>query len=172
MRDYSSLIGKRFGKLLVIEQDGKIFTNTAWKCLCDCGNYKTVKRQYLTQGKTKSCGCNAHPVSGSGNAACNKLYGDYKIGAKARNLEFNITIEQFAELTKKDCVICKIKPSRINKYFKIPYPYNGLDRIDNKKGYLIDNVQPMCYQCNKAKGNWLDSEFKDWLKRIKENYDG
>lgn len=28
-----------------------------WKCICDCGNYTEVNRQYLIKGKTKSCGC-------------------------------------------------------------------------------------------------------------------
>lgn len=56
------LIGKKFGKLLVIEELGFILHTSGkrsrvYKCLCDCGNYCEVQHQYLTYGDTTSCGC-------------------------------------------------------------------------------------------------------------------
>jgi hypothetical protein len=56
------LLGKRFGRLVVVEYGGTKtnVTNrkyTTWKCLCDCGNTSIVKTSLLTSGKTKSCGC-------------------------------------------------------------------------------------------------------------------
>ena len=52
------MIGKRFGRLLVISQDGKDKrNNTTWLCQCDCGNQKVVNRVELTKGSTNSCGC-------------------------------------------------------------------------------------------------------------------
>ena len=57
-----NIIGKKFGKLVVVEESGFI-THTSgkrsrtYKCLCDCGNYCEVQHQYLTYGDTTSCGC-------------------------------------------------------------------------------------------------------------------
>jgi len=55
----SDLLGKRFGRLEVIEEnpirskDGQV----RWGCICDCGNFTVVLSKLLKLGKTKSCGC-------------------------------------------------------------------------------------------------------------------
>lgn len=52
------MIGKRFGKLTVIqfiEKDDH--RNEFYKCLCDCGQTSVTRKSYLVKGKTKSCGC-------------------------------------------------------------------------------------------------------------------
>lgn len=58
------MIGQRFGRLVVLEQDfdyakvNNLKSNqNYWKCQCDCGKYKTVVHTSLVGGKTKSCGC-------------------------------------------------------------------------------------------------------------------
>ena len=53
------LIGKRFGRLLVIKQIGidKRTRQKKWLCKCDCGKEKETITSYLTSGDTKSCGC-------------------------------------------------------------------------------------------------------------------
>ena len=52
------LTGLRFGRLTVIERNGTTKDNRAlWKCLCDCGNYVTVRAGDLRSGNSKSCGC-------------------------------------------------------------------------------------------------------------------
>lgn len=50
------LTGKRFAKLVVIEQ---VWRNgaTHWRCKCDCGNEAVVINNHLVKGYTKSCGC-------------------------------------------------------------------------------------------------------------------
>lgn len=55
-REATDLRGKRFGRLLVTDitvVDGKM----RYVCLCDCGNYTTVRPQSLSRGTTQSCGC-------------------------------------------------------------------------------------------------------------------
>lgn len=52
-----NLIGKRFGRLLVINKALKVNGRTAYLCLCDCGNTKIVTTRELRRGDTKSCGC-------------------------------------------------------------------------------------------------------------------
>ena len=54
-----NLLGKRFGRLLVIEEEPiKVGDHKAfWKCQCDCGNIVLHSTSILTSGNTKSCGC-------------------------------------------------------------------------------------------------------------------
>lgn len=55
---YINLVGKHFGKLTVLYENGK--TNQGdyiWHCKCDCGNEVDVKTSVLKNGSTKSCGC-------------------------------------------------------------------------------------------------------------------
>lgn len=53
-----NLIGKRFGKLIVVGKSGvNKHGNTLWICRCDCGNDSIVSNNNLQSGNTKSCGC-------------------------------------------------------------------------------------------------------------------
>ena len=59
------LTGKRFGKLVVLEDTGRVErvgSNKAgyvhfYKCQCDCGNTVIVRGGNLTSGNSMSCGC-------------------------------------------------------------------------------------------------------------------
>lgn len=50
-------IGKRYGRLTVIEYAGSSNKKAMWLCKCDCGNEKIVSGDSLRRGTTKSCGC-------------------------------------------------------------------------------------------------------------------
>lgn len=57
MKRGTNLVGKRFHKLLVVENMGHDkHSHRLWKCLCDCGNYTVVTTSNLN-GTTHSCGC-------------------------------------------------------------------------------------------------------------------
>jgi len=51
------LKGKRFGKLLVVEEAEKRNGRIYWLCKCDCGNENEINGCSLKSGGTKSCGC-------------------------------------------------------------------------------------------------------------------
>lgn len=55
------MIGKKFGRLTVVEQDGerKAGRHPRWVCKCDCGNVVTKSAPALRQGREPSCGCAA-----------------------------------------------------------------------------------------------------------------
>lgn len=50
-------VGKRFGRLTVMEYAGKRAGMHRWKCHCDCGRETVAGQTLLQSGKTKSCGC-------------------------------------------------------------------------------------------------------------------
>lgn len=51
-------VGKKIGRLLVLEQKDKNDKGYIWYCECDCGNFVNRTTEYLTKQKEKaSCGC-------------------------------------------------------------------------------------------------------------------
>ena len=57
-REMDDLIGKRFGRLVVVEFDHMDkYYSSHWVCRCDCGSEIVVSRGNLVKGRAKSCGC-------------------------------------------------------------------------------------------------------------------
>lgn len=52
-----NLIGKRFGKWLVIERDNNKYERPKWICECECGNIRSVYGHSLKAGGSTNCGC-------------------------------------------------------------------------------------------------------------------
>ena len=46
--------------------------------------------------------------------------------------------------------------------------YNGIDRIDNNKPYIKENLVPCCKKCNFFKSNHTKKDFLDHVKIIYE----
>ena len=53
----NDLVDKKFGKLIVIKENGRINGYVGWLCQCICGKTITVSSNHLQKGNTKSCGC-------------------------------------------------------------------------------------------------------------------
>ena len=63
----SGIIGKRFGRLVVVEEIIINHSTHRYKCLCDCGNEHIVQKSHLLNGCVKSCGCLAEEERKRGN---------------------------------------------------------------------------------------------------------
>jgi len=48
--------GQRFGRLVVVRYSHSQ-RGAMWECVCDCGNFTTVRGGNLRSGNTTSCGC-------------------------------------------------------------------------------------------------------------------
>jgi len=166
------LLGQRFGKLLVIKiTNERKYKSVVWKCKCDCGNYALLSSDCLVRGKTKSCGCQRNLIRKRKpykEASFNALFVKYKHTANKKNIPFELSDKQFKNLTSQDCHYCGIEPSQSdsNKNFNGIYIYNGIDRIDNSKGYTLNNCVPCCRNCNYAKNTLSLEEFYSWLDRL------
>jgi hypothetical protein len=166
------LTGERFGRLVVIERVPNNNKRVMWKCKCDCGNITIVDGAHLKDGHTKSCGClNRDIISRPfGEAAFNQIIYTYKKMAEKTGREFSLSEDEFRELILADCFYCGKKPSlqyhhgkrRVNGSLI----YNGIDRIDNSKGYVQGNVRTCCRQCNIAKHHYTEEEFKMLITAI------
>jgi hypothetical protein len=181
-------IGKKFGRLTVIgfayykpRKNGNS-RDAFWQCKCDCGNEKEVMNSNLLSGNVSSCGCvreeslkKLHEANIDDSATFRAVLKTYKWSAKQRGISFKLTEEKFKELTQGNCEYCGTQPSFIKErngrtaYKGKPYVYNGIDRVDNDKGYVSDNCVPCCRICNIAKGEMTVKEFLDWIKKVYEN---
>jgi hypothetical protein len=104
----------------------------------------------------------------------NYLYRISKRGATDRGHNYDLTFEEHQKLIYKDCAYCGAPPKKssnnlIIKRGKIHDPYlyfNGVDRIDNEKGYNTDNCVPCCTTCNYMKRMLSVEEFLAHISRI------
>lgn len=182
MSSFTDRTGQRFGRLIIKSLSHRKGTHLYWNVLCDCGNTKTVAAGNLLSGNTKSCGCLNKEILTNGDAARrghngrkglevaeNAIYQGYKKSAKKRRLEFSLDRNEFVELAHQPCVYCGDIDGRKKRYTGDRYTMNGLDRVDNSKGYIKGNVVPCCRMCNRAKRDYKKSDFLSWIRRVYEN---
>lgn len=126
-----------------------------------------VRRGWLPEELLRNDVPRKHPVMPD-VAAKNNTLNSYKQAAKARKLSWELTNEEFFELTKQHCIYCGRAPNT-RRYSGVSergpgcYVYNGIDRVDNNLGYTKSNVVTCCQYCNRAKGNLSYEDFQQWL---------
>ena len=76
----------------------------------------------------------------------NASYHEYKKRATQKNLVFELSEEQFSSIVGQPCYLCGKETSNIHK--------NGIDRFDNTKGYIEENVRSCCWNCNYMKRDY------------------
>jgi hypothetical protein len=171
-----SLVGKRYGRLLVSERTRRNQT-TLYTCQCDCGKSVEVTHTNLSEG-TQSCGCLITETRGSErkplkDVVSRALLNVYKRNAKKRHYEWSLPYDKFIELINGDCYYCRASLSNTftwrYKYETASLAFNGIDRLDNTIGYTIDNCVSCCRICNSAKGELSLDEFKSWAARLVAN---
>jgi hypothetical protein len=176
------LVGQRFGKLVVMGSAGYIGKNKRclWLCQCDCGGTKKVETSHLTAGRITHCGCylksaeyrkkkGDHLRLPEGVAIRNRVIGDYKNNAKIHNRVFDLTYDQAIELLTSDCHYCGKPPSTTQSKNSGAFAHNGIDRLDNDKGYTLDNVVSCCPECNYKKGDQHVDDFLKWIRTVAEH---
>ena len=102
-----------------------------------------------------------------GVATFRKLLRRYRKGARDRGLLWNLTEDQFGEITKRDCYYCGDSPYKKEVGPQGNYTYNGIDRIDNEIGYFLENVVSCCEICNRMK---LTMGYDNFLIHISKIY--
>lgn len=84
---------------------------------------------------------------------------DIKQKARQRGKVWALTPLEAFTLIISSCYYCGFTP-------KWPENRVGIDRVDNSKGYEIDNCVSCCITCNSAKNDLSETEFKEWVKKI------
>jgi hypothetical protein len=179
-----NLRGKKFNFLIPIKPLFKYRRNWVWKCKCDCGSITNVQASKLKNGSTKSCGCfkqkNIKPKFGSNHRnwsgyqdISKSFYNRIKQTAKYRGITFNINIKYLWQLYKKQNGKCAYTGKKIFLpiYVKQLRGENNeniasLDRIDNDKGYIKNNLHWICKRVNYMKHSMTEDYFFEWIKLI------
>jgi hypothetical protein len=188
-------IGTRFGRLVIL--DNIVIHNKkhrhCCKCLCDCGNIKTIRADALKSKHTISCGCYNNECAGNrmrkpeGESSWTAYFGNYKNSAYQRNIKFNVTLETFKIICSKNCHYCGEAPIQYNhnlnkkgelyerseattkKQIDISWIFvNGVDRLDNEIGYIENNLVPCCSTCNYMKRMMEAEEFILHCRKVGE----
>ncbi len=160
------LVDCRYGRLTVIAYAGSQDYLTYWKCICDCGQTKTIRGNHLKSGNTKSCGCQMnktgsdHPRwKGYGEISRSFILNIQK-NASVRNMEYSLSDQYIWDLFLLQNRKCAL--SMVEIKFSESWP-NGettasLDRINQSTGYIEGNVQWLHKNVNLMK-NALDQEY-------------
>jgi hypothetical protein len=174
-QDYSGSIINGFivNKLIKTTKNKYNKTKFVYECICSCGKTFEVPKYSIVTECRKDCGCTRTQYNklSFGEACFNEIFYNYKRRASKKYLEFKLTKSQFFKLTQLPCYYCKFPPFSIQKGGKQKFgsfKYNGLDRINNKIGYTIDNVVTCCEFCNRAKYTHKKEEFERWLKHVQQ----
>jgi 5-methylcytosine-specific restriction endonuclease McrA len=170
----NDLSNQRFGRLTALIPVGRKYSQIIWLCECSCKDHFLIETWAgaLRTGNTVSCGCwkIERGMKPFGKAAFHRLWYQYTSGAKKRGMTFKISQKLFRKLTSSKCHYCRIPPSTTmqvgGKTFNGDYLYNGLDRINSKKGYVPNNVVPCCGMCNRAKYTMGYDKFVAWIRRL------
>jgi len=170
------IIGKQFGQLTVLKRVRYPGKNGHYRhmaiCRCTCGNIKEVFVQALTRKDTTSCGCRRDQYKkllGSNNpkyvgyqGISGIIWTRYRSGAKTREIPFLLTIEEAWEIFESQGRKCALT--------SIPLVFStnrkdqstaSLDRIDNSRGYVKDNVQWVHKNINMMRGPFSIEHFTE-----------
>jgi hypothetical protein len=157
-RDYS---GIRTGSLVLLlpiggQGQGK---GTLWLAKCDCGKFKKVIGKDASRGRIKSCGDCIRGQKRTIETTDAKILRRLKAsrrGATKRGYEWELSDELALELMTARCTYCGGAGG-------------GIDRIDNKIGYIPSNTTPSCWCCNKMKGTLHGTTFIQQIRKVYAN---
>src|SRR5207237_7336925 len=136
------------------------------ECRWECETKRAERGDRLVNGNSLSCGCyNKERVSEVGRLAYgessrNYVVAKYKKNAAIRNIPFYLTDEEACELFAGECAYCgrALSNCRISDRSHGEFRYNGIDRVDNNKGYTSDNCVSFCCDCYWLNGNMSENE--------------
>lgn len=158
------------------------------KCLVECLCTNKTKKEYtsydlINNRCAKSCGClealsksklgikysdlsKKYPQEMNGKYVLSlNVIGNIKHSAKRRSLDFKLIndLNIFEKYCLGSCFYCGFKPNW-------PETHNGIDRVDNEKGYIEENCVSCCTQCNVAKNDLNINDFKFRINKLYLNY--
>lgn len=134
-------------KIHIRDEQGNIIKKKCFRCkewlpLSEFWKNSSQKDGYC--GECKHCQ----------NTSVEGRYNTYKKNARKRNIEFNLTLQDFKELVSQSCFYCGESNNLI-----------GVDRVNSQEGYNKDNCVAACKYCNLMK---LDYDLDFWLAHMQK----
>lgn len=177
------LTGQTFGRLKVL---GRASVNrqgsSTWLCSCTCGTQKVLSSDHLTRkkGAVRSCGCLKKERVGeyhkqwtgykdiSGDWWYNHVLRERKQRTRTK-IPVTVTKEEAWDLYIKQNKKCALSGIDISIGWG-PLNCASIDRIDNEKGYTLDNIQWVHKHVNFMKRTYTQEYFIEMCKLIAQNF--
>lgn len=146
------LVGKRFGKLTVIERMANSKAHkTRWLCKCECGNEVIVVGSNLRSGNTTSCGCLHNELLAESNTKTKTSHGLtesrlYTIWTDMKQRCNNPNDRYYRIYGGRGICVCEEWERDFQAFYNWATSHGyedslSIDRIDNEKGYSPDNCR-------------------------------
>ena len=165
-------IGQRHGRNVVLNyKAGGKTTKVKWLVRCDCGDERWVATSVLSKNTSGCRACYHLSQRKEGEAhGITAAWKSLRTNAFSRGYEVLITKDEFVEIARGLCYYCGEEPTERSCYdlpaWSTPAKINGIDRIDNNKGYVEGNCVACCKTCNKAKDTFSVDEFYAWIDKV------
>jgi len=186
-------LGQKFGKWEITNTDIIFHEKTKEsqiKCQCSCGFEKLVYCLTLVKGQSTACFNCGHGNKGESNSkwkGYREVPGSFinrvKAGAKTRKngIEVKINAEDIYNLwikQNKKCALSSLpidfantnpgNPNRKSSKYDLICTAS-LDRIDSKKGYILDNIQLVHKDINMIKKEYDQDYFIQLCQLVTKN---
>lgn len=166
-------VGEKVGKLTIVDYYNERLKSGRSKiiavCSCECGGKHELSYQSLKYECGESCPkCRRSPrniVKRIRPISLKRYFKNIIHNAKRRNISVNITPEDILNKLEEQKYKCALSGLDIS----ISDSTASLDRIDNNKGYDIDNIQWLHTNVNYMKVDLPQDKFIYLCNKISEN---
>jgi len=166
-------VGEQFGSWTVLKEDWYDSEKNASfvEVQCKCGVKKVVRKFTIQKGISKKC----RQCMGNESFTGYEKLGGYHLNqiqrsARNRNLEYKVKPKELWDLLVQQDFKCVLSGELIELSRTIDNKTKvqtaSLDRIDNSKGYTIDNVRWVHKVINQMRSNRTDKEFISWCRKV------
>lgn len=179
------MIGKRFGRLVIVSYEGVKNSRSYFLCQCDCGVQKEVQEKRLKNGETMSCGCRLNEIHKQisinsykhGNGGRKDASPEFKAWCKMRYRCLDPNCERYKNYGGRGIKICDRWADFKNFLADMgakPFPHYSLERVDNDGNYCPENCKWIPYSeqtKNRTNSHWIEFSgermiLSDWARRF------
>jgi len=152
MGKYQDITGNRYGRLIALNRvENRLLPcgqrETMYRCVCDCGTEKIMRRQELVRGSSRSCGCLHKEELITRLTTHNKSHSRlFHIHSGMKSRCYNPNQPRYSDYGGRGITICAEWLCDFRTFYDwaIGHGYRddlSIDRIKNDLGYSPDNCR-------------------------------